>query len=104
MSFSLYQNKNSYYLITQRGNCYNIAIEFGTFNNKIISNEDLSSYEEIELTSDNIIKLFSSINKLDIIDINDFNNFKYNKCIGFNGSFYYINNWRDIFNLTIGKI
>ena len=43
MEYPLYKNDNNYYLIINKAINYNLAIEFNTFNNILISNNKLSS-------------------------------------------------------------
>ena len=52
MDYPLYMNDNNYYLIINKGINYNIALEFNTFNNIFINNDDLSKYLYIEFNEE----------------------------------------------------
>lgn len=81
MEYPLYfNNDNKYYLIINQAINFNIAIEFETFNNLLISNETLSNYIYIEFNDENLNKF-----------LNEFKLFSYNN------KFYRYNNWLDVF-------
>jgi hypothetical protein len=84
MDYPLYMNDDSkYYIIINKGINYNIALEFITFNNILISNDDLSKFIYIEFNEDNL---------------NKFLNIKFDNYIKYNNKIYKFNNWLDVFN------
>jgi len=93
MSFPLYYNNGSYYLIIEKGMSFNVAIECNNSSNRFISNEDLNSYAEVDLNSENINKLLKSLGKDAIANSAD------NGYLLFNNQLFHINNWRDVFNI-----
>lgn len=102
MTFPLYHNEGNYYLIVQRGNAWNIATEFGTFQTRFIGNDDLSTMEEIELNASNIKKLFINIKKLENINFDNFDDNINNHYFIHNNQIYKIENWQNIFNFANG--
>lgn len=81
MEYPLYFIDNNYYLIINKAIYYNIAIQFETFNNLLISNEILSNSIYIEFNKENLnnfIKKFNTFINNDKIDI--------------------FNNWLEVFN------
>jgi len=81
MEYPLYFIDNNYYLIINKAIYYNIAIQFETFNNLLISNEILSNSIYIEFNKENLnnfIKKFNTLINNDKIDI--------------------FNNWLEVFN------
>lgn len=81
MEYPLYFIDNNYYLIINKATYYNIAIQFETFNNLLISNEILSNSIYIEFNKENLNNFIKKINTLinnDKIDI--------------------FNNWLEVFN------
>ena len=81
MEYPLYFIDNNYYLIINKALYYNIAIQFETFNNLLISNEILSNSIYIEFNKENLnnfIKKFNTLINNDKIDI--------------------FNNWLEVFN------
>lgn len=92
MNYPLYIKNDNYYLITNKGVNYNIALEFTTFNNKIISNEDLNELKMIDFNEENIKILMKNFN----MDLSDFENYNF---IKIKNNIYKINNWLDVFNL-----
>lgn len=99
MSFPLYHHNGSYYLIIDRGMSFSYVIDFHNYSSKIISNEDLQTYGEIELNRENLNHVLKSIHKLNGINLDDFDKFKYNHIIINNGTPYYANTWRDVMNI-----
>jgi hypothetical protein len=94
MDYPLYMKNDNYYLITNKGNYYNIALEYMTFKNKLICNEELSSFKLIEFNQENIKELLKDYK----IDFKDFDDFNY---ILFNNNLYKFNNWMDVFKFLI---
>lgn len=92
MNYPLYIKNDNYYLITNKGMNYNIALEFLTFNNKIISNDELIELKLIDFNIDNIKLLMNNFN----MDLSDFEDYH---LIKINNNIYKINNWLDLFNL-----
>lgn len=97
--YPLYMKDNKYYLLIDRAINYNIAVEFITYNNKFISNN--------ELKNDYILVEFNE-NNLKILLKNIFNNIVYNELSEFNYIIYYekiykLNNWLDVFNFSAGR-
>jgi len=92
MNYPLYIKNDNYYLITNKGVNYNIALEFLTFNNKIISNEELIELKLIEFNEENIKILMKNL----IIDLSNFEDYHF---IKIHNNIYKINNWLDVFNL-----
>jgi hypothetical protein len=76
MDYPLYMNDNNYYLIINKGINYNIALEFNTFNNIFINNEDLSKYLYIEFNEENLKEFLN---------------------IEVDNNIYKFNNWLDVF-------
>jgi hypothetical protein len=82
MDYPLYMNDNNYYIITNKAINYNVALEFDTFSNILISNEDLSQFLYIEFNEKNLKEFL--------------NMYSYN----YNYINYKFNNWLDVFNFT----
>jgi hypothetical protein len=80
MDYPLYTNNNNYYIIINKAINYNVALEFNTFSNILISNEDLSQFLYIEFNEKNL-KEFLNIYSYSYNYIN-----------------YKFNNWLDVFN------
>lgn len=93
MSFPLYQHNGNFYLLTQRGMSFNIAVECHNSNNKFISNEELCNYEELELNSENLKKLLKALGK------DSLPNSVENGYLLYNDQLYHINDWRDVLNI-----
>lgn len=92
MNYPLYIKNHNYYLITNKGINYNIALEFTTYTNKIISNDELIELKLIEFNQDNIKILMKNF----IMDLSDFDDYH---LIKIHNNIYKINNWLDVFNL-----
>lgn len=99
MSFPLYHNNGNYYLLVDKGCSYSYVVEFQNFTSKLINNDDLNSYAEIELTRDNLQVVLTSVNKIANACLDDFDKFQYNHCIEYHGSTFYVNSWRDVMNI-----
>lgn len=84
MEYPLYfnNNENKYYLIINEAVNYNIAIEFETFTNSLISNETLFNFIYIDFNEENLNNFFK----------------EFNLSISNNKKFYRFNNWLDVFN------
>lgn len=93
MDYPLYMKNDNYYLITNKGINYNIALDM-TFNNKLICNDELSSLKLIVFNEDNIKEVLKDYK----IDFKDFNDYNY---ILFNNNLYKFNNWMDVFKFLI---
>lgn len=106
MSFSednIYTNGSNYYVITTTGEYFNICVELGTFNNKIISNQDLKYMNALSFNKQNMRII---IEKYDINKqiIYDDNNFDINNYIIFKSKLIQINNWVNLLNFIADKI
>jgi len=99
MSFPLYHHNGNYYLLIDRGMSFNYVIDFHNFSARMVSNDDLQTYGEIELNRENLIHVLTAINKMSGISLEDFDKFKYNHIIINNGTPYYANTWRDVMNI-----
>lgn len=96
MEYNLYLNNNNYFLITNKAINFSIALEFKTFNNKIISNEELEKYSLVEFNEENLNIVLKYLN----IDLNDI---KHNNYIKINNKIFKFNNWLDVFNYSTGR-
>jgi hypothetical protein len=106
MSFSednIYTNGSNYYVITTTGEYFNICVELGTFNNKIISNQDFKNMEALPFNKENmrfIIDIYD-VNKQIIYDDDDFD---INNYIIYKSKLIQINNWVKLLNFIADKI
>jgi hypothetical protein len=94
----LYTNNDKFYLISSYGTYYNIVIEFGKTNNKIISNDILSTYEDLPFTKDNIYDMINRLIPITYDTIRDIGNNQYR--LAFN-DLIIVNDWLDIHNYII---
>lgn len=90
MSFPLYYHNGCYYLVIQHGMSFNIVMECHNFSNKFISNEDLNSYEELELNSDNFKRLLKALGKDSNMGSVE------NGYLIYSDQLFSINSWRDV--------
>jgi hypothetical protein len=101
----LYQNTcnnyHSFYLIIIKGDYYNSAVELSTFNNKLISNETLSTYKKLEFNKENIEDVLNIMNVLDRdnISFDNFDVYSYNY-ITYKSKLINLNNWVDFYNFA----
>jgi len=101
MNNSLYMKDSKYFLITNKGTSYNIALEFLTYNNKIISNDDLNCYYIIiDFNEENLKMIFNNIGIFNSIDFKDFKEYNY---ILYYDKIYKLNNWLDVFQFMANK-
>jgi len=100
MTFPLYHHNANYYIIIDRGNSFNYALDFNNYSTKMISNEELQSYDEIELTRENLIETLTQLNKISGLNFDDYDKFKYNHMILCDDTPYYINSWKDVMNIV----
>lgn len=97
MSFSLYFNNESYYLIIQKGIDWNIVMEFGNFTTRCINNDELDKMEKLEFNSTNINKVIGNNYNIDT------KNFDENHYIYINNKWFYVDNWQSLFNIINSK-
>lgn len=102
MNYPLYNNNNNYYIIIQQGCSYSYVINFHNFSTRLISNEDINGYEELDFNLDNLKRVLTNFDKLSNINIDDFDKSLYSKMIYVNGNICYVNSWRDILNIIQG--
>ena len=68
-------------------------MEFGNFTTRCIDNDNLDKMEKLELNSVNIVRLIGSNYNLDVC------NFDENHYLLINNRWYYIENWKNLFNI-----
>jgi len=96
---------NKYYVIINKGDYNNVCVEFQTFNQKFINNDDLTSYTFIEFNEENLKNVFKEIFKDTNILVNiDFYDFDYYINIIYSNNIYRLNNWKDVLNFSAGRI
>ncbi len=99
MSFPLYHRNGNYYMIVDRGMTFSYVIDFQNFNSRLIGNEELSSFEELEFSAENLEKVLKGVSKNGLFDLTNFDDFKYTPVIHSSLGSYYVNDWRDIMNV-----
>lgn len=103
MNMSLYHSTSNYYLVIEHGTSFNYVIDFRNYTTKMIGNDDLATFEKLELTYDNLKKVLKDINKQSFVNIDDFNDsYTYNQVIYYKDKPFYVNNWRDVLNIISG--
>ena len=101
MEGTLYYIDDEYHLINTIGESYCVALEFKTFKNKIILNENLKLRGiEVILNQENLSNILSSINEFK--DIN-YDSFDLNGYIIYNSQIVKIQNWKNVFNFMAGR-
>lgn len=91
----------NYFLISSsgRGCSFSIALQLGSFNKRIISNDYLDSednFVSLTLNSEAIGLIFKSFGvSSDLINVDDFDNYNY---VRFKGQIVRIGNWNDFAN------
>ena len=98
----LYQNNhNDFYLVMVKGDYYNSTVELITFNNKIISNEEMQTYKKLDFNKNNIqdVLLFMNVIDIDKISLDNFDVFTYNY-ITYKNKLINLNNWVDFYNFA----
>jgi len=95
----LYKNtsNSNIYFITMYGDYFNYAIDLSSFNNKIISKEELNNYIKIPFNETNIKEILKDLNVSNIkyINFDEFSKYNY---IYYKTTIIKINNWRDFSN------
>lgn len=96
-----YEGQDKFYLITIRGDYFNIATELISFSTMIISNELLAKYKKLDFNKKNIRKVLSSINSIDMnkINLDNFDENAYNY-ITYDTKLINLNNWADFYDFT----
>jgi len=104
----LYQNHytNNYYLLMMKGEYYNSVVELTSFNNRLISNELLSSYTKLDFNKNNINNVIESLNIYDFnnIYLDNFDDESYSNYIIYKTKFIKLNNWTDFYNFIASII
>ena len=96
MEGSLYYIDDEYHLINTVGEAYSVALEFKTFKNKIILNENLKLRGILfELNQENLKNMLSPIKEFENIT---YDSFDLNGYIIYNSQIIKIQNWRNVFN------
>lgn len=93
---------NRYYLITATATYTYIAVEFETFSNCFIQNENFEKiFENVKFTATNIKQL---LDNFDTFNGNiDYSNLDELNQIIYNGRMHIIKNWMDIYNFAAGR-
>lgn len=99
MTFQLYHHNSNFYLIVDRGASFVYVIDCRNFSSRLIGNDELSSFEELEFSVTNVKYVISSLYKNVICNLDDFDKYQYSKIIYVGEGSYYVNCWRDIFNI-----
>lgn len=91
----------NYFVVSNnhRGLSYSIALKLGTFNQQFIKNDSLNGankFIQLELNEDNLNLILRELGaNLDLINLDDFNNYNY---IKFKETIIRVNNWNDFSN------
>lgn len=93
---------NRYYLITTKATYTYIAVEFETFSNCFIQDENFNeTFEKVKFTAENIKQLLDNFNtfngNIDYNNLDEFNQIIYNQRM------HIIKNWMDIYNFAAGR-
>lgn len=103
--YPLYMKNSNYYVIINKGDYNNIGVEFKTFNQKFINNDDLRSYLLMDFNEENLKEvlkeLFKGSNNFENMN---FDNFDLCRNIIFSNNIYKLNNWLDVLNFSAGRI
>jgi len=96
----LYKNNSNgcFYVIVTKGNSWNVCLEFkNRLNNRLIQNDDLSTFQKIILNENTIIAFLKELGIYDdtIMTIRDYDDYKY---IYYKSQMLKIHTWIDIFN------
>jgi hypothetical protein len=98
----LYQNNHdNFYVVMVKGDYYNSTVELLTFNNKIISNEEMQTYKKLEFNKKNIqyVLLYMNVIDIDKISLENFDVSTYNY-ITYKNKLINLNNWVDFYNFA----
>jgi len=99
MTFQLYHHNSNFYLVVDRASSFVYVVDLRNYNSRLISVEELSSYEELDFSYENVRKVVSNVAKNIDICLDDFDKFKYNKIVHVGANSYYVNDWRDFSNV-----
>lgn len=91
---------HTFYLIITKGINFNYVVELPTFNNKILSNEQLETYNKLDFNLNNIkyVLVYANIIDIDEIKFDNFDISTYNY-ITYKSKLIELNNWIDVYNL-----
>ena len=97
----LYESNMGYYLINSTATYNVVGIEFGSFDNKFISKDDIhTNFSLVQFNGENVKKILDSydifINKI------DYSKFDKNRELEFNGKIYIIKGWYDFYKFVSG--
>lgn len=99
MTFQLYHHNNNFYLIVDRGASFVYVIDLRNYSSRLIGIDELALYQELEFSIINVKYVISSLYKNSICNFDDFDKYQYSKIIYIGDNSYYVNCWRDIFNI-----
>ena len=97
----LYESNLGYYLINSSATYNVVGIEFGSFENKFITKDDIhTNYSLVQFNSENVKNI------LDFYDIykNKINYLRFDSCneLEYNGKIYIIKGWYDFYKFVSG--
>jgi hypothetical protein len=95
----LYESNVGYYLIDLTATYNVIGIEFGSFENKFITKDDIhTNYSLVPFTYENIKNILDLYNLKKI----DYSRFESHNEIEYNGKIYIIKGWYDFYKFVSG--